>query len=182
MVRFTSFEPTNANIDWACYCFIRRSLIIRNSVSRASVSLLFAYSIFCPHLFKRSFCYILSLSLCPEKEKSVIMASKVLMGDINVESKNFTNLIFIESLSEEDKVCRYGRSHSTQTFSCDQILIFSRGDGCKISMRMGSKWAFYVSMALLLRKFCLFYFWNRVFKSCKRSIVWMDGWMGGRES
>ena len=44
------------------------------------------------------------------------MASKVLMGDINVESKNFTNLIFIESLSEEEKVCRYGRSQLIKNF------------------------------------------------------------------
>ena len=66
------------------------------------------------------------------------MANKVLMGDTNVESKKFTNLIFIESLPEEEKVCRYLRSQSTQTFSCDLILIYPRGDGCKIRMCMGS--------------------------------------------
>ena len=73
------------------------------------------------------------------------MANKVIMGDTNVESKNFTNLIFIENVSEEEKVCRYGCNQSIQTFSWNLILIYPRGGGCKIRMRVGSKRAFYVS-------------------------------------
>ena len=74
-----------------------------------------------------------------------------------LESNNFDNLIFTESLSEEVKLCRYGRSQSTQTFSYDLILIYPCVDDCKIRMRMGSKWALYVFMMLLLRKFCIFF-------------------------
>ena len=60
------------------------------------------------------------------------MGIKILIGDTTIESKKFTNLIFIESLRGEEKFCRYGRSQSIQTFSKFLILIYTCGDGFEI--------------------------------------------------